>query len=249
LGAARCAFPDEQPARAEDLLDYLRAPGLLERPEIADGLEAEVRRTGMRTATQARERLGWHLGELDSLGAASDPGEELIRLAGRLFAAPHRGAAPDLDHAQELDARALAALQKALQELSELRMAPAGPELIELLQSLPVRGPAAAGPGAVLLADPAEIRARRFSVVFVCGLQEGEFPLPARPEPFLSDERRWELAAASGLRLSAREDSLAGERYLFYAAVSRATVRVFLSYRSSDEEGNRLGSRPGPNRA
>jgi hypothetical protein len=75
-------------------------------------------------------------------------------------------------------------------------------------------------------------------VVFVCGLQEGEFPQPARPEPFLSDERRWELAAAGGPRLAPREDALAAERYLFYAAVSRATERVYLAYRSSDEEGN-----------
>jgi ATP-dependent helicase/DNAse subunit B len=75
-------------------------------------------------------------------------------------------------------------------------------------------------------------------VVFVCGLQEGEFPLPGTGEPFLSDEQRRELAAASGLRLRRREDALDRERYLFYACVSRATERLTLSYRSSDEEGN-----------
>ncbi len=90
----------------------------------------------------------------------------------------------------------------------------------------------------MLLAAPAEIRARRFRAVFICGLQEGEFPAPGRPEPFLSDERRRELALASGLALRGREDALEGERYLFYSALSRATERVFLSYRSSDEEGN-----------
>src|SRR5205807_431545 len=47
-----------------------------------------------------------------------------------------------------------------------------------------------------------------------------------------------ELAACSGLRLRPREDALARERYLFYTSVSRATERVILSYRSSDEEGN-----------
>jgi ATP-dependent helicase/DNAse subunit B len=74
--------------------------------------------------------------------------------------------------------------------------------------------------------------------VFVCGLQEGEFPVPATPEPFLSDEQRRELAAASGLRLPGGDGALARERYLFYACVSRATEQVVLSYRSSDEEGN-----------
>ena len=66
----------------------------------------------------------------------------------------------------------------------------------------------------------------------------GRFPLPGTPEPFLSDERRRELAAASGLALRSGEDSLQRERYLFYACVSRATEQLVLSYRSSDEEGN-----------
>ena len=93
-------------------------------------------------------------------------------------------------------------------------------------------------PGAVQLADPLAVRARRFRVVFVCGCNEGEFPLPGASEPFLSDEHRYEIALASGLRLPAAEDALARERYLFYAAVSRATERVVFSYRSSDEDGN-----------
>jgi ATP-dependent helicase/DNAse subunit B len=255
LGAARCALLDERQARAEDLLDYLRAPGLLERPEIADGLEAGVRRGGLRTAAQARALLGWELGELDSLASAGDPASELCRLGRRLFAAPYRGTAATLDREQELDARALARLVRGVGELSELNSlggfgrakSPGAPfsaaelrgaELIALLEGLTVEAGAPAAPGEVLLAEPLEIRARRFAAVFVCGLQEGEFPLPARPEPFFSDERRRELAASSGLRLRPREDSLARERYLFYAALSRATERVFLAYRSSDEEGN-----------
>jgi ATP-dependent exoDNAse (exonuclease V) beta subunit len=113
-----------------------------------------------------------------------------------------------------------------------------GRELIELLADLPVPAGAASAPGSVLVSEPLAIRARRFRAVFVCGLQEGEFPRLAAPEPFLSDEYRRELAACSGLRLRAAEDSLARERYLFYACVARATDRLVLSYRSSDEEGN-----------
>ena len=253
LGAARCALLGDTPsgaqaqARPADLLAYLRAPGLLRDPDVADGLEAEVRREGLSTAAQARERLGWELGELDSLaaaarsgGVAAELGPELCRLGRRLLAAPHRAQAAQLDADEELDARALAALTRAVGELAELpgpaRIGSA--ELIELLGSLPVGVGAPPAPGEVVLAEPAQIRARRFRAVFVCGLQEGEFPAPAAPEPFFSDERRRELAAASGLRLRPREDALDAERYLFYAAVSRATERVFLSYRSSDEEGN-----------
>jgi RecB family exonuclease len=260
LGAARCAWSQADPARTApaapveatpaDLLAYLRAPGLLERPEIADELEARVAREGLTTVAQARAALGWELGELDSLReAAADPGDELCRLGRRLLAAPHRGQGALLDGEEELDARALAALARATDELAALRAIAPGhiaplrpPALLELLAALPVSagrdGGRGATTGAVLLADPAEIRARRFAAVFVLSLQEGEFPAAAPPEPFLSDERRWELASASGLRLRPREDALDGERYLFYATVSRATERVFLSYRSSDEEGN-----------
>ncbi len=256
LGAARCALLGDTPSGAQakaspaDLLAYLRAPGLLRDPDVADGLEAEIRREGLTTVAQARERLGWELGELDSLAAAARSGagapgvgEELCRMARRLLAAPHRGGAAQLREDEELDARAVAALTRGLDELAQLPGAPrrglgSAAALIELVGSLPVGGAAAPAPGEVMLAEPAQIRARRFRAVFVCGLQEGEFPGPAAPEPFFSDERRRELALASGLRLRAHEDALDAERYLFYAAVSRATERVFLSYRSSDEEGN-----------
>src|SRR5215218_1970350 len=43
-------------------------------------------------------------------------------------------------------------------------------------------------PAGVLLADPLAIRARRFRAVFVCGLQDGEFPRRPVPEAFLSDD-------------------------------------------------------------
>jgi ATP-dependent helicase/DNAse subunit B len=239
LGAARCALLGEREARPADLLAYLRTPGRLQAPEIADGLDADVRREGMRTATQARERLGWDLPELDELAQAADPARALCRMARRLFAAPHRGTAPALSDAEALDAAALRALVVAVDELAELSLTPTGAELVDLLERLTVSAPGPRdGADAVLLAEPLEVRARRFRAVFVCGLQEGEFPRPASPEPFLSDERRFELASAGGVRLRPREDALAAERYLFYAALSRATERVFLAYRSSDEEGN-----------
>ena len=68
--AARCWRPRRRPP--DDLLAYLRAPGLLHTPEVADALEADVRREGLRTAAQARERLGWEFDELDELAAAAE---------------------------------------------------------------------------------------------------------------------------------------------------------------------------------
>ena len=93
------------------------------------------------------------------------------------------------------------------------------------------------GAPGVLLADPLAIRARRFRAVFVCGLQEGELPQRPVPEPFLDDGARAELAKASGLFLPRHEDTLPRERSLFYACVSRPEEALFLSFRSSDEEG------------
>jgi ATP-dependent helicase/DNAse subunit B len=226
LALARCALLRDAPAA--DLVTYLRSPGVYGR---ADAAEADILREGIRTAAEARERLGLSLREIDTLDSA----RELERQARRMFVAPHRGSAAVLGPDEQLDARALSALTRALSELADVGDLPSGAELVELLDGLTIR---TASRGSVLAAEPLQIRARRFRAVFVCGLQEGSFPAPGSPEPFLSDDRRLELATRSGLRLRPREDMLARERYLFYSCVSRATERVIVSYRSSDEEGN-----------
>ncbi len=236
LALARCAWDPD--AAAGELLAYLRAPGRLRTPAAADHLEFELRRGALSSAADALALLGWEVEEVAQLREAAEPARVLARQARRLLARPHRGEAAVLAGDEELDARALAALLRALAELEELGEHLSGPELIELLGEVEVVSGGGEGRGGVLVAEPLGIRARRFRVVFVCGLQEGEFPRLGAPEPFLSDERRRELAAASGLRLQLSEDSLARERYLFYASVSRATEQVVLSYRSSDEEGN-----------
>jgi ATP-dependent helicase/DNAse subunit B len=222
LALARCAL--QRSAPASELIAYLRMPGVYGR---VDKAEATVLREGIRTAAEARERLGLTLREMDSL--------DIEYQARRLFALPRKGSAALLGPDEQLDARALSVLTRALAELAEVGEKPSGQELIELLETLTV--PTAWG-GGVLVAEPLAIRARRFRAVFVCGLQEGSFPGPGAPEPFVPDERRRELAVESGLRLRPREDALSRERYLFYSCVSRATDQVVLSYRSSDEEGN-----------
>ncbi|MEO8966518.1 MAG: PD-(D/E)XK nuclease family protein [Solirubrobacteraceae bacterium] len=236
-GAARCAWLPAGRASAADLLAYLRAPGRMAEPEPVDRVELALAQHGERSAQAARRRLGAPLPELDALATAPDPSAALLTLARDLMAAPHRGRAPALDAAESLDARALVALADLLADLAALQASRSGPELLERLDELTVPG-VPARTGAVTLAEPMEIRARRFRVVFVGGLQEGAFPLPARGEPFLSERDRRELAASTGLRLPLSGDALDHERYLLYAAVSRATEQVVLSYCSSDEEGN-----------
>jgi len=138
------------------------------------------------------------------------------------------------------EARALSAAQRALAELrAVLGDRPVDPAHVRrVLEQLEVHVGETPQPDRVQVATPEAIRARRFEVVFCCGLQEGEFPRGASPEPFLSDEDRRALATASGLVLPIREDRLDRERYLFYVCASRAERLLVLSSRSSDEQGN-----------
>ena len=139
--------------------------------------------------------------------------------------------------------RALAAADPALLGGAARRARgarPSGPRALVGAAELDGAPAPATPPAGVLLADPLAIRARRFRAVFVCGLQDGEFPRRPVPEPFLSDDDRRGLARAAGLRLPLHEDVLDRERSLFYAAVSRPEDVLFLSWRSSDEEGDPL---------
>ena len=185
LGLLRAALSEA--GRAEDVLAWLRTPGLLDRPGLADTLEADVRRKGAATAAAARalwEAKRWPLETLDRLAAAR--GRELLEAvaaaAETLLAAPHRRAAAILDPAERLDAAALREVLTVLNGLGALarqdrELAPSPSEPLEALERVEVREPAA--PGCVQVLDPLSIRARRVSALFVCGLQEGEFP--ARP--------------------------------------------------------------------
>lgn len=231
---------------ADDLLAYLRTPGLLRTPGFADSLEAEVRREGEHGVQAARElweRDRWPLAELDRIESARDMAglaAELESRLTRLFAAPYERTAAVLSGPQLDEARALSAAQTALAELrAVLGTRPADPRhVLRVLEQLEVRVGETPQPDRVQVSTPEAIRARRFEAVFVLGLQEGELPRRAAPEPFLSDEDRRALATASGLVLPVREDRLERERYLFYVCASRAERLLVLSSRSSDEEGN-----------
>ena len=146
----RCALLD---GSAEDLLAWLRTPGLLRRPELADALEATARREGARTAAAARvlwEREHWPLDALDRVRDAHrrGAGELLARLdedLATLFAAPRRRAAEVLTGPAAQDAEAFVAGRRAFAELraiaeADRSLAPAPVELAALLEGLEVRG-------------------------------------------------------------------------------------------------------------
>jgi ATP-dependent helicase/DNAse subunit B len=226
LALLRCASGS---GTADDLLTYLRTPGRLREPLYADRLEVAVRRDGGATAARARELWdGWAerdgigpfpLDEVDRLAAVTaDPElllDELGKHANRLFAGPYRRAAHVLEGAELDDARAFQAVGSALRDMRALVRAGARIDLArieETLYGLDVHAGEDPQPGRVAVASPLAIRARRFEAVFVCGLQEGEFPAGGASDPFLSDADRREIAKASGLALPLREDQLERER-------------------------------------
>ena len=53
-------------------------------------------------------------------------------------------------------------------------------------------------PGPSRCSTRSALRARRVRALFLCGLQEGVFPAPARPQPLLGEEERRSLAEARG---------------------------------------------------
>ncbi|HEX3278476.1 MAG TPA: PD-(D/E)XK nuclease family protein [Thermoleophilaceae bacterium] len=238
LALVRCATDPDAPAT--DLLAWLRTPGLLQQPGLADRLESQVRHDGAHGAAAARaiwEREHWRLEDLDRLRDARDLLAELDRQLARMFAAPYKRRAAILRGPELDDPRVYVAAREAIAELRDLGTSLAPERVLRALSELQVKLGEPPQPDRVQVADPGAIRARRFEAVFVCGLQEGEFPGGAQPEPFLPDEDRRALATASGLRLPLREDRLDRERYLFYVCCSRAERLLVLSSRTSDEEG------------
>jgi ATP-dependent helicase/nuclease subunit B len=244
----RCALAD---GSADDLLTWLRTPGKLEHPALADRLEQRARRDGAATAAAARalwerDHPDFVLHELDRIGAAGrDPAALCRRLAAEtaaLFVAPHRRRARVLTGPEALDARAAEALDSALSELERLAgsdraLVPSPEELARVLWAVEVRARDAPQPGLVAVTSPGALRARRVRALFLCGLREDTFPRPSTPEAFLGDDERRALNAASGLRLRLREDRLDAERYLLYAATSRPTDLLALSWPAADDEG------------
>ena len=119
----RCALAD---GSADDLLTWLRTPGKLDQPGLADRLEQRARREGATTAAAARalwenDHPDFVLHEIDRVAATGrDPAALCRRLAAEaaaLFAAPHRGRARVLTGPEALDARVAGALRSALAEL------------------------------------------------------------------------------------------------------------------------------------
>jgi PD-(D/E)XK nuclease superfamily protein len=146
---------------------------------------------------------------------------------------------------EPLEVRAAEAAASTLEELADLERLPgcAPPTPAEALEALEdVRVPLWRGPtdGRVRVLSPYRVRAARARHLFLASLQDGEFPGPEVLDPLLGEERRRRL----GIGALTREDPALEERYLFHACVARPTERLWLSWRSSDEEGRPAARSP-----
>jgi RecB family exonuclease len=250
----------EQESELGELLAWLRAPGAPGQLELADELELRARRAGLAEAAQGRalwEAQGWPAEPLQSLERLREAAGD--RSAGGALALIERtigelerlgsAALAMAPGAQLTEARALQAGRAALAELrelalSELPLAPHAEGLIATLRGLElvVQETRQVHPGGtVTVLDPLALRARRVRALFLCGLQEGVFPAPPRPQSLLSEDERRSLAETSGLLALVSGprgvETLAAERYLLYAAVSRPEEVLVLSWHTADDDG------------
>ncbi len=224
--------------RASDVLSYLRTRGIAS-PNQVDWFERRLRRRRVRSADDALEL--WNDGEkrrdlveIARLRAAASD-SELLREAARQARwlaemALYRGGEVASDD-RALELRAGAEVELALGELAELGLPHSPADVIAAVAELRVpmwRGPTE---GRVRVISPYRARARRVRHLFVASLQDGDFPRRDTGGPLLSDDARETLA------LEPRTDAEVEDRYLFAVCLSRPKERLWLSWRSADDEG------------
>jgi ATP-dependent helicase/nuclease subunit B len=233
--------------RASDLLAYLRTPGVAS-PSKVDWFERRLLRDRLRTTDQAleawsikEENADEGLREVRKLRDAK-PGAELLREAGKQArwiaesSIRRQGAVAEEDRALEL--RAGAEIERALIELAELGLSHSAADVIAAVSDLDVpmwRGPTE---GRVRVISPYRARARRVAHMFVCSMQDGDFPRRDTGGPLLSDEARRALA------LPERKKAEIEDRYLFSVCLSRPKQRLWLSWRNPDDEGGAASRSP-----
>ncbi len=252
LALCRAALPTGTP---DDMLAHMRCDPTAP-PSMVDWLERAVRRGEAETIDAMFE--GWETPprHLARLRGAKAPGARLAALAGiarNIAEGPHAKRAPLAGAGGEdsptpvvpLELRAGAAAAELLSELGSIGGL-AGvdpPDLEDAIAAIEGAGvPAWRGPaeGRIRIVSPYKVRGARVRFLFCAGLQDGAFPARGGLDPLLGPERR----AALGFPALRRRDAAEEERFLFHACVSRPRERLYLSWRSSDENGAALSRSP-----
>ncbi len=97
--------------------------------------------------------------------------------------------------------------------------------------------PRRADGGGIRLLDAMQGRGMTFDRVFLLGMNSGVFPRVAREDPFLRDEARERLRAATGKPLPVKREGASEERLLLALVLGSARERLEVSWQRADETG------------
>ncbi len=238
------AGADGEPA---DVLRYMRSDPA-SRPERADWIERRIERAEAKTIADLLEHWGEKTpAHLRRLLDATDDAARITALAlsaRRLAEGVHAEQAPlagELSGGTPLDPLELRAGIAAAELLAELAAvgglegcdAPTLDDAAEALEAATVRSWQGSALGRVRILSPYRARGERARFLFLAGMQEGAFPSSGTGDPLLGEAAR----SALGIPALRRRDQDLEERYLFGVCVSRPLERLYLTWRSSDDEG------------
>ena len=250
LAVCRAASEDGTP---EDLLAHLRADPAVA-PGAIDWLERAVARNEAETVADVAALWETPPSHLTRIGEADGPVSRVLALAGgarRLAEAVHSEAAPlagEPSNGTPLDPielRAAVAAAELLEELAIVGRLPGCPEpdladAAEALEAGGVRAWRGSAEGRVRILSPYRVRAGRATHLFCAAMQEGVFPGRGAIDPLLGEESRARL----GIPALRRREQADEERYLFHVCASRPVERLYLSWRSSDDDGHPAARSP-----
>lgn len=225
-----------------DLYAFMRSPYSGLRRDHVDFLEGRLRGRAVRTRQAVEEETrrlrGQPLPFLEALRASSSLAAAARDLAATMLRNAYGLSSPPAEEAAALDLRAYKAAVQVARELEEwaaLGGQLTGEDVVAALARAPVAPAAAGEPGRVAVLDLLRARTRRYEVVFLLGLEEGGLPRRAAPGGLLDDDTRRRLGARSA-RIR-QPDLLGRDRYLFYAACTRARSRLYLVREAATDDG------------